>query len=146
MCGCCLRFSGWTWRQKCWNWYATIASLPVLPAPGSTTNLGFSTLICHASLAELTKLTSISSFWLPLIYQLIDNVSEKAGSVLPVSPKGNGNKSLTLDTFPLFLELTLLYLFILQIVNLQYIDFPSINRSLSNILLQPNRGKRLRLL
>jgi hypothetical protein len=44
------------------NWYATLASLPVLPALGSTTNLVLTTLICHASLAELTKLTNILSF------------------------------------------------------------------------------------
>jgi hypothetical protein len=60
---------------------------------------------------------------------------------LPVSPKGNGNKSLTLDTFPLFLDFTLLYLVILQSVNLQYIDFPLINRLLSNSSLRLHSAK-----
>jgi hypothetical protein len=93
------------------NWYVTLASLPVRPAPGSTANLVLSTLICNASLAELTKLTNILSFWLLLLYQLIYNISEKAGSALSISPIGNGNKDPYVGHFLLCFQTSLCYIY-----------------------------------
>jgi hypothetical protein len=44
--------------------YTSLAGLPFLPAPGLITNLVFSTLICNALLAELTKRSLIYSYLL----------------------------------------------------------------------------------
>jgi hypothetical protein len=72
-----------------------LARLPFLPAPGSTSNLIFSTLICNASLAELNMSSLISSH---LLYQTMCNVSEKVGLT---SQRANGHKNCALDTYSL---------------------------------------------
>jgi hypothetical protein len=73
-----------------------LARLPFLPAPGSTTNLTFSTLVCNASPAELIISSLICSH---LLYQIMCNVSEKVGLASPISQRVNGHKNCVFDTF-----------------------------------------------
>src|SRR5882757_3763674 len=77
-------------------WYTNLARLPFLPAPGSTTNLIFSTLACNASPAELIMSSLICSH---LLYQIMCNVSEKVGLASRISQRVNGHKNCVFDTF-----------------------------------------------